>query len=153
MIRAAILTLLCATAQAELLRLEFTLTGVNCVSCFESLPSRLGRVRGVDSVEVNLEKSTVKMALARGNRIRLMLLRDTLQQDGTKVVAVRLEAEGGVGRDNGRWVFTPGPAGEQFLLPAAEKSIESASVTGTIREFPPNPEPWTIRAEVVRPRQ
>ena len=151
--RLGFLVILCATVRAEFLRLEFTLTGVDCAACFESLPTRLGWVRGVESVNVDRERGKVSLRLAPNNRVRLVLIRDMLQQDGTKVREVRLETAGSVGQTNDRWMFVPSGVGEQYLVTAAHEPQGSVVVKGTIREFPAPPADWVIDAETVRARQ
>jgi cation transport ATPase len=136
-----------AAARAEFRFVEFTLAGVDCAQCFESLPGRMKRTRGVESVELDTAKSTVAVKLAAGNRVRIELLADAIRQDGTKIRQIRLEATGAVALEGGRLSFTPAGLAQSYLVEGA-RAAESATIEGVIRE--PGPPPWMIQVSRMR---
>ncbi len=142
----AVLALLPA-ARAEFRLVEFTLGSVDCAQCFESLPSRMKRTRGVESVDLNAPKAMVTVRLAAGNRTRIELLADAIKQDGTKIKLIRVEATGAILRDGDKLTFTPSGLSQSYAIEGA-KPAESAAVEGVIRE--PGAAPWTIHASLVR---
>jgi hypothetical protein len=105
--RLPILALLALPSFAEWLAFEITFAGSGCASCIESLPKRISRMRGVESAEVDAGRSVLNVRLAAGNRVRLELVRDQIEQDGTKVTGARVDAIGVVTREQDRWVFRP----------------------------------------------
>jgi len=100
-------------AFAQFRSIEVTFEGIGCASCMESLPSRIGRLRGVESTKVDVQHSTVKVELAEQNRVRLEQVRDMIEQDGTKAKSALVTVKGNLSQIDGKWVLQP-PA-----LPAA----------------------------------
>ena len=106
--------LLAGPLTAELLESEITFEGTGCVSCAESLEPRLARVRGVEDVELNLDRSTVKLVLEEGNKARIGPLRLRVTQDGTKIVAMTAVVRGVAEQKGDAWALTvTGP--EEFI--------------------------------------
>ncbi|MBM3813655.1 MAG: heavy-metal-associated domain-containing protein [Acidimicrobiia bacterium] len=85
--------------------LEFRFQGVGCASCIESLPARLERLRGVESAEVDAKSGTLKLKLAPQNRVRLEIVRDFIEQDGTKAVSAIVSGKGSLERKEGLLFF------------------------------------------------
>jgi copper chaperone CopZ len=123
---------------AELLETEITFEGTGCVSCAESLEPRLARVRGVESVELNLESSTVKLQLEEGNKARIGPLRLRVTQDGTKIVAMTAVLRGVAEQKGDAWALTvTGPEESVALKPGEGMRLESGKaykLTGKIVE-------------------
>ncbi len=86
--RFLLILLLAFSARAEFLDLRIAFQGTDCVSCAESLEGRLARVRGVETVELDLAASTVHLALQPGNKVRLGPLEARITQDGTKILSI-----------------------------------------------------------------
>jgi hypothetical protein len=100
-------------AAAQLREVTIELVPTGCASCTESLPARMARVRGVEHSEVREEPARVVIRLEANNRVRLTRLLDVVQQDGTGVAAVDLDAVGDVFDEQG-WRFRILP-GDQSL--------------------------------------
>jgi len=77
---------------AQFKELRFEVQGTDCISCNASLPERLKRIRGVESVV--LEGNTAILKFTAENRVRFEQLRDMIEQDGTKVKSASLIAKG-----------------------------------------------------------
>lgn len=103
-----------AQAQIQEVRVEFDDGG--CVTCAESIATRLGRVRGVEETELDLEKGVVRLRLAEDNRVRLLPLVSRIGQGGAKVLKVCLSARGVVEEDESGTKFRTGGVGELFRL-------------------------------------
>ena len=89
----ALLAVLPASAELKLLRIEFEPS--DCVSCTQSLPERLGRIRGVTSARlIEGKPARLEVSFAAGNRVRIGRVRETIEQDGTKWVKAQVEASG-----------------------------------------------------------
>src|SRR4051794_19623604 len=90
---------------AQFQSLEFTLEGIGCATCIESLPSRLTRLRGVESATIDAEHGIVKIQLAAENRVRLKQVRDMIEQDGTKATKAAVRVKGELSRIDKKWVL------------------------------------------------
>ena len=129
-------------AAAEWLSFELIFRGTGCASCIESLPQRLQRMRGVESVEVDAERSMLKVRLAAGNRVRLELIRDQIEQDGTKVISGRVDGVGNIAREaGGAWSFRLAGTTVTYPIDAAgfqpvEAALRIVAEVHTLRPTP-----------------
>jgi copper chaperone CopZ len=115
-----------APLAAELLETEITFEGTGCVSCAESLEPRLARIRGVESVKLDLERSRVELTLEPGNKARIGPLRLRVTQDGTKILAMTAIVQGAVVEKDGSWTLAVSGANETIALrPAAGMRLEA----------------------------
>jgi copper chaperone CopZ len=115
-----------APLAAELLETEITFEGTGCVSCAESLEPRLTRIRGVESVELNLERSRIRLKLEPGNKARIGPLRLRVTQDGTKILAMTAIVQGVALEKDGAWFLAVGGGSETLLLhPARGLALEA----------------------------
>jgi copper chaperone CopZ len=146
--RLAILLLAPAlAAHAEFARVEVTFQGTECLSCTESLQGRLERVRGVETVAVDLERSIVTMDLETGNNVRLAPLLSRITQDGTKISRIEVVVTGTVARQEGKLRFHPDGLREAYRLQhsssAPKPELQSDSryeIRGTVSEVEPGAE-------------
>lgn len=144
------LFLFAALSFAQLRSAELTFEGVNCAPCLESLPSRIQRLRGVESATVDAAKGVLTVKFAAANRVRLEQIRDTIEQDGTKVRRAVIAAAGGIREEpaaSGKWILElPAPGLARFAIsfdgapPSAQYSPKPGQhvvLAGRIAEFPP----------------
>jgi copper chaperone CopZ len=71
-----------ATARAEFLRIEVFMKDMNCASCSDSMSKAFEKIRGVQHVEVSMERGTVALELAEKNRVTIEQVWDTLKRIG-----------------------------------------------------------------------
>ncbi len=116
-----------AAARGEFLKLEITLGGIDCASCLDSLPGRLQRVRGVESVALDRDRSEVSVTLAAGNRARLEQIRDVIEQDGTRVARAKVRAIGRLTGESDAWVFRPAGAERGYRATIPDRAIAEAA--------------------------
>jgi copper chaperone CopZ len=74
--------LLASTVRAEFLHIEVSMKDMNCASCSDSLGKAFERIRGVQHVDLSMEKGTVTLELAAGNRVTLEQVWDTVKRIG-----------------------------------------------------------------------
>jgi hypothetical protein len=91
-------------ALGQLREVTIELRPTDCVTCMESLPERMKRVRGVAGAEMQEAPARVLVRLEADNRVRLTRLLDVVLQDGTGIARVALRAAGEV-FDEGGWRF------------------------------------------------
>ncbi len=122
--RFAILLLATALgASGEFRQVVVDFEGTGCVSCAESLPGRLGRVRGVEKADVDLDHNRLTIGLAAGNKTRLGPLLSRITQDGTKIRRVEALVRGRIIEAGATPGFQPSGLTETYLLePAADAS-------------------------------
>lgn len=101
---------LAASCPAQFRTVEMTFQGVGCASCLESLPSRVQRLRGVESATVDAKAGVLTVKLAEQNRVRVEQIRDFVEQDGTKATRAVVDVTGDVVEENGRKVLHVGSA-------------------------------------------
>lgn len=122
--RLVLLILLCTIpACAQFRKIEITFQGVGCSSCVESLPDRLRRVRGVESVDVDAAKSRVTLHLGDRNRVRLEQIRDFIQQDGTKVSKASVDVTGELSETGGKWMLSLPNVSTQYRIDAPGQTL------------------------------
>src|ERR1035437_7280706 len=87
-----------ATARAEFLRIEVFMRDMNCPSCSESLGKAFEKMRGVQHVDVSMDKSTVTLDLADKTRVSIEQVWDAVKRigftPGDTKVTVRGAAQG-----------------------------------------------------------
>jgi len=77
-----LLLLALATARAEFMRIEVFMKDMNCPSCSDSLGKAFEKLRGVQHVEVSMDKGTVTLDLADKNRVTIEQVWDTVKRIG-----------------------------------------------------------------------
>lgn len=131
-VREALLALAAATAHAEMRTMTVEFAPSECVACTQSLPERLGRIRGVVRAELaGGGKPAVKIEFAAGNRVRPGRVRETIEQDGTKWVKAGVEASGVCVQEGRGWLLRlfEGDAGVSLK---GRTEAGACSVTGVI---------------------
>jgi hypothetical protein len=145
----AILMLACMSlAHAEFLRVEVTFQATDCISCTESLAGRLERVRGVESVTLDLDRSLVTMKLEAANKVRLTPLLSRITQDGTNISRTEVVVIGTIVRQEQEYRFQPAGLREVYRVnlleadPKPELREDSAyEIRGFVSEAEPGGEP------------
>jgi hypothetical protein len=116
---ASVLLLAAVPLPGQFRVIQVTFQGSGCASCVESLPQRLGRVRGVESAALDDQKQTLIVRLAPQNRVRLEQVRDFIEQDGTKALKAVVEVTGEVSQANSKWLLKAAGLPAQYELERA----------------------------------
>jgi copper chaperone CopZ len=85
-----------SSAHAEFLRIEVSMKDMNCASCSDSLGKAFEKMRGVRNVDVRIEKGSVALELADGNRIALEQVWDTIKRIGFTPGETKVTVRGAV---------------------------------------------------------
>ena len=126
-------------AEFHHIRIAYTPTG--CVDCPRSLEGRLRKTRGVEEVKLNPE-GEVTIRLAPGNRARLELIRDFIEQGGERVKTIEVEASGALEREGEGFVFVL--AGLETRYPVTGAKAPAARVRIHARTSSARPLAFTI---------
>ncbi len=127
----------------QLRSIEMSFEGIGCASCLESLPGRLGRIRGIESATVDTKAGLLRVKLAEQNRVRVEQIRDMVEQDGTRATSAAVSIAGELKREDGSWVLRP-PAGS-YVVEGAELTEGRADVSGRIEDLHAGPGPLRIK--------
>jgi hypothetical protein len=135
MLRAVFLLLLTLPCWAQFREIEFRFVPTPCESCTASLAPRMSKVRGVESAELAGD-GILRLKLAEQNRARLELLRDMIEQDGTKVKSVRFTASGAIEKSGEASTFKAADNGAAYKLDGANLSPGRVLLKGEIADLP-----------------
>ncbi len=119
MLRLAVLLISAAGAlSAQFLEFQIRFDAGGCVSCAESLKGRMQRVRGIETVTLDLERGMIRLELAADNRVRLVPLMSRIEQGGARALETKLKAKGVVVEDgSGQKLELQGAAtGQTYIL-------------------------------------
>jgi copper chaperone CopZ len=83
-------------AHAEFLRIEVSMKDMNCASCSDSLGKAFEKMRGVRNVDVRMEKGSVALELADGNRVALEQVWDIIKRIGFTPGETKVTVRGAV---------------------------------------------------------
>ena len=113
---------------AEFLSIEQRFGGIVCGSCAESLQKSFSWLRGVESVQVNMEEGVARLTLRPGNRVRLEDIRDRIKAVGFTPAAAQVRAEGNVLKHEGTWRLSLDANTQNYLLPLSASGTQAASI-------------------------
>lgn len=91
-----------AAASAEFLRIEQSLTALDCASCAQSLAGRMKRMRGVESAELT-SAGFLRLELKRDNAVRLETIRDLAKGGGFTPKEAKVRVRGKAVETGGKW--------------------------------------------------
>lgn len=89
-----------STARAEFLRIEVSMKDMNCASCADSLGKAFEKMRGVQRVDVSMEKGTATLELAEQNRVTIEQVWDTVKRIGFTPRDTKVLVRGNVSGDS-----------------------------------------------------
>jgi len=145
----ALLLFASLSALAQFRSIEVTFEGIGCASCMESLPSRMQRLRGVESATVDAQHGTLKIQLAEQNRVRLEQVRDMVEQDGTKAKTAVVTVKGELSQTQGKWVLQPPSLPSAYELEAESPSPGTFTVVGQVVKLRPGSGRLVIQASAL----
>ena len=121
---------------AEFLHVELKVGGLDCISCAQSVDSRLKRIRGVDTASFRTKDSVAVVDLKPGNTVPLDLIRDAVKGIGYTPGAAKVTVRGQVRSESGKWLLRVAGTDAEYPLEvsAAQEIAAGAALTveGTI---------------------
>ena len=85
-------------ARAEYLHIQLKVYGLDCEICARGVSASIGRLTGIESVNVSLKTGVLEITLARGNMFKMSDLRKRIKENGFRSTEATVTA---VGRFNG----------------------------------------------------
>ena len=123
---------------AEFLHVEQAVTGLDCVSCAESAPKNLKKIKGVESAAFRTEDSVAVLELRQGNTVALAEIRDALKRMGFTPAAAKVTVRGEMSQAGGKWKLKVTGADDEYPLeaPAGQPILEGgkAVVDGALAD-------------------
>jgi len=125
-----VLLLSAACLRGEFLRIEVAFADIGCTACLGSLRGRLERVRGVERVDIDVDKGSATLHLAAENRARLAPVLSRITQDGTKILHTRVDVRGTIRAEGKELLFQPSGLTEtyRFRPPVGTKGVFETDV-------------------------
>jgi copper chaperone CopZ len=146
MLRLALFLAALVTARAEFLHVEVFMRDMNCQSCSESLAGSFKRLRGVEKVDVSMEKGSVLLDLAKSNRISVEQVWDAIKRVGFTPGETVVAVHGAIKKDAGKSMIEVTDLGRTYEIDGDVAESADTSVEGSIQ---PPPDPRTpIRIRV-----
>ena len=145
MIRILPLLLLLATAaRAEFLEIRVFIQDMNCQPCSENLAAAFKRMRGVESVDIDLKEGTVSLKFAAQNRLGPEQVWDAIKRVGFTPGNTDVKVRGSV--KDGK-LDVP-ESGKSFALEGRADNADSVEIQG---KTAPPPDPRTpISIKILR---
>ena len=136
-----LLVLLALPAFAEFHSITIRYTPSGCIDCATSLEARLRKMRGVEELTFD-PNGVAKLRLAPGNRVRLELIRDFIEQGGEKIKRIEIEATGAIEREGTVDTFVV--SGNDTRYPVTGASAPAARIRLTAHTEKSRPLAFTI---------
>jgi copper chaperone CopZ len=99
------LTVVCGPLCAEFLHVEQSVTGLDCVSCAQTVDKTLKKIKGVETASFRMEGSVVVLQLKPGNSTPLEEVRDALKRVGYTPKDAKVTVRGEARREGEKWLF------------------------------------------------
>jgi len=126
------LILIAAPLGAEFLHIEQSLTGLDCISCAESVGKNLKKIKGVESAGFRTADSTAVLDLKPGNTVALADVRDRVKGMGYTPKEAKVTARGEARMEGGKWMFHLAGSDTQYALEVSGGAAEELRQGGTV---------------------
>jgi copper chaperone CopZ len=110
------LMLIAVPLPAELLHVELSVGGLDCVSCAQSVDRALKRIKGVETAGFRISDAVAVVDLKPGNTVTMEQVRDAVKGIGYTPLAAKVSARGEARREGGKWLFTVTGSGAEYAL-------------------------------------
>jgi copper chaperone CopZ len=118
------LTVVAGPLCAEFLHVEQSVTGLDCVSCAQSVDKTLKKIKGVETASFRMEDSVAVLQLKPGNSTPLEEVRDALKRVGYTPKEAKVTVRGEARLEGEKWLFrVAGGAAEYPLDVSAGREI------------------------------
>lgn len=90
----ALLLLALVPARAEYLHIQLKVYGLDCGICARGVSASVGRLEGVESVDVSLKTGMLEIKLKPGNTFQMRNLRRRIKENGFRAMEAKVTAVG-----------------------------------------------------------
>jgi copper chaperone CopZ len=115
---------------AEFVHVEQSVTGLDCMSCAESAPRNLKKIKGVDSASFRTKDSVAVLELKSGNTVSLGDIRDAVKRMGYTPAGAKVTVRGEARKDGGKWILRVAGSDAEYPLDVSpEQEIRQSGVS------------------------
>ena len=101
---------------AEFVHVEQSVTGLDCMSCAESAPRNLKKIKGVESASFRTKDSVAVLELKPGNTVTLGEIRDAVKRMGYTPAGAKVTVRGEARKDAGKWILRVAGVDAEYRL-------------------------------------
>jgi copper chaperone CopZ len=128
----SLLAFIALTLRAEFLHIEQSVTGLDCVSCAQSVDKTLKKIKGVETASFRMEDSTAILQLKPGNTVPLEEVRDAMKRVGYTPKEAKVTVRGEARMEGDKWLFRVGAMDYALDVSAGKIAAGAAIVEGSI---------------------
>jgi copper chaperone CopZ len=164
LVAAAIVAGAAASANAEHLRIEIKVFGMDCATCAHGLTVAMKKLQGVETVDISLNKSAAQLTLREGNQVTIEQLRTIIKRNGftpkeavVTTIGLPSRKSGGVTLEirgqPSTLAIAPGstPAAVKALTEAAARVAAPHVVSGTVSQKADGTEQIVVASAAPKP--
>ena len=126
------LILAVAPLGAEFLHVEQSVTGLDCISCAESAPRNLKKIKGVESASFRTADAVAVLDLKNGNSVPLGDIRDAMKRMGYTPVGAKVAVRGQARSEGGKWILHVAGIDAQYSLDVSATQAEQLRSDGAV---------------------
>ena len=101
---------------AELLHVEQSVGGLDCISCAQSVDRALKRIKGVEAASFRTADAVALVDLKAGNNVTMEQIRDAVKGIGYTPRSARVTVRGEARQEGGKWLFRVDGSGAEYPL-------------------------------------
>jgi cation transport ATPase len=98
------------------------------MSCAESAPRNLKKIKGVDSASFRTKDSVAVLELKPGNTVALGEIRDAVKRMGYTPTAAKVTVRGAVRKDGTKWILHVAGMDAEYPLDVAGQEVHDSGV-------------------------
>jgi copper chaperone CopZ len=115
---------------AEFVHVEQSVTGLDCMSCAESAPRNLRKIKGVESASFRTKDSVAVLDLKPGNTVTLGEIRDAVKRMGYTPAGAKVTVRGEARKDGAKWILRVAGVDAEYPLDiSAGQEIRESGIT------------------------
>jgi cation transport ATPase len=128
------LILAAAPLAAEFLHVEQSVTGLDCMSCAESAPRNLKKIKGVESASFRTSYSVAVLELKAGNTVPLGDIRDAVKRMGYTPQGAKIAVRGQVRSKEGKWILRVAGLDAEYRLDISTAKVATKDIDAALRQ-------------------
>jgi copper chaperone CopZ len=130
--RLLVLILAGGPLRAELMHVELSVGGLDCISCAQSVDRILKKIKGVDQASFRTQDAAAVLDLKPGNAVTLDQIRDAVKGIGYTPGVAKVTARGQAREEGGKWLFRLIGSDIEYRLEIATGQAVDTGVTSIL---------------------
>ncbi len=130
--RLFVLFLAIGPLKAELMHVELSVSGLDCISCAQSVDRILKKIKGVDTASFRTQVAVAILDLKPVNAVTLDQIRDAVKGIGYTPGAAKVTVRGEAREEGGKWLFRVAGSEAEYRLEIAAGQAVDTGVTSIL---------------------